>query len=325
MTDSPTVPTEPTEPTGADAAAPLIHNPADATVFAPYLPRRFDGHRAPWTLPHGKKLAVSVLLHAPSYQDVAPTGAHKPIAMQGGVGRETGEPRHGQVARLSQWDFGLTVGIWRLMDIAKAAGVPVAVALDSYGVRTMPGLATLVAAGADEIVARGSAANIILAEAMSTIEERAYILESKTAVERATGREVTGWFGPERGASLRTPALLAEAGFSWFGDWPVDERPVRLDGAATGLTAVPFALETEDMFALYTRGLPFTAYEQLLEETVDQLIIDADLVGARHLGLSWFGWVLGQACFADVAERILRKLAANPAVLLTTPGGVASL
>jgi peptidoglycan/xylan/chitin deacetylase (PgdA/CDA1 family) len=303
----------------------LIAHPADATVFAPDLPRRFDGHRAPWTLPDGKKLAVSILLHAPSYQDVVPEGSIKPTAMQGGVGRETSEPLHGQVARLSQWDFGLTVGIWRLLDIAKNAGVPVAVALDSYGVRTAPGLATLVAERADEIVARGSAANIIIGESMTREQELAYILESKATVERATGRAASGWFGPERGASARTTGLLREAGFDWFGDWAVDERPVQLDATSTGLTAVPFSLETEDMFALYGRSMRFQDYELLLEETIDQLIADADVVGARHLGLSWFGWVLGQACFADVAERTLEKLAANPAVLLTTPGGVAAL
>jgi hypothetical protein len=313
------------DPIAGSATSTLINNPADTTVFAPDLPREFDGHRAPWSLPEGKKLAVSVLLHAPSYQDVVPAGSYKPTAMQGGVGRETGEPKHGQVARLSQWDFGLTVGIWRLLDIARAANVPVAVALDSYGVRTMPGLATLVAERADEIVARGSAANIILSEAMSVDEERAYIAESKATVEKATGRSATGWFGPERGASLRTPRLLAEAGFGWFGDWPVDERPVALTGSASGLTAVPFSLEAEDMFSLYARGLSFESYELLLDETIEQLIADADVVGARHLGLSWFGWVLGQACFADVAERTLAKLAANPAVLLTTPGGVAAL
>ena len=303
----------------------LIQHPSDATVFAPGLPRTFDTHRAPWQLPAGKKLAVSVLLHAPSYQDVAPAGSFKPIAMQGGVGRDTAEPKHGQLARLSQWDFGLTVGIWRLLSIAEKAGVPVAVALDSYGARTMPGLADLVAERAQEIVVRGSAANIIIDDAMTADEERAYIAEARSAVEAATGRTASGWFSPERGNSIRTPALLREAGFDWFGDWPVDERPVALDGDATGLTALPFGLETEDMFALYTRSLAFQDYERLLEETVEQLIADADIVGGRYLGLSWFGWVLGQACFADVAERTLRRLASDPRVLLVTPGDVAAL
>jgi allantoinase len=303
----------------------LIQHPRDATVFAPGLPRAYDTHRAPWQLPAGKKLAVSVLLHAPSYQDVPPAGSFKPIAMQGGVGRDTAEPKHGQLARLSQWDFGLTVGIWRLLGIAQKAGVPVAVALDSFGVRTMPGLADLVAERAQEIVVRGSAANIILDEAMTADEERAYIAEARSAVEAATGRTASGWFSPERANSARTAGLLREAGFDWFGDWPVDERPVALDGAASGLTAVPFGLETEDMFALYTRSLAFPDYERLLDETVEQLIADADVVGGRFLGLSWFGWVLGQACFADVAERTLTKLAANPQVLLVTPGDVAAL
>ena len=303
----------------------LIDNPADATVFAPDLPRTFEAHRPPWALPDGKKLAVSVLLHAPSYQDSPPAGSHKPLAMNGGVGRDTSEPRHGQITRLSQWDFGLTVGIWRLLTIARKAGVPVAVALDQYGVRDFPGLARLVAADADEIVVRGAAANIIIDSTMTVEEERDYIASAKHAVESATGRATTGWFGPERGESPRTSALLAEAGFTWFGDWPVDERPVSLTGASTGLVSVPFALEAEDYFSLYTRGVTAATYERILNDTIDQLLADAETTGARHLGLSLFGWVSGQACFADVVERTLRRLAAHPDVLLATPGQVAAL
>lgn len=296
-----------------------------ATVFAPTLARTGDHLRAPWVLPDGKKLAVSVLLHAPTYVDVVPEGAHKPLAMQGGVGRETGEPRHGQVARLSQWDFGQTVGIWRLLDIAADAGVPVAVALDATGVATRPGLAALVAERAGEVVARGRAANVVLDPSMSEQQERAYVRSSVDAVAAATGRPVTGWFSPERGTTPRTTAVLRDAGLTWFGDWPVDERPLALVDAAAGLTAVPFSLETEDVFALYARGLPFGDYERLLLDTVDALVADADVVGARHLGLSWFGWVLGQACFADVAERVLQHLAGHPDVLLVLPGDVPAL
>lgn len=302
---------------------PLVVNPPDATVFAPDLPRAYDPHREPWQLPAGKKLAVSLLLHAPAYLDDVPAGMLKPTAMQGGVGRETSEPRHGQVARLSQWDFGLTTGIWRLLDIAQAAGVPVAVALDAQGVRTMPGLASLVASKADEIVVRGAAANVILGTGLSEEAEREYIADATTAVQEATGSLATGWFGPERSQSARTSRLLREAGYRWFGEWPVDERPVALSGASAGLVAVSHPLETEDMFSLYTRGLPFAAYEKLLDATVEALIEDAGVVGGRHLGLSWFGWVLGQACFADVAERFLRRLADRPEVLLATPGTVA--
>ncbi|WP_432501059.1 polysaccharide deacetylase family protein [Kineococcus arenarius] len=307
------------------AGGGLVLDPPDATVFAPDLPHAFDTHRRPWTLPGGKKLAVSLLLHAPAYLDDVPDGALKPQAMQGGVGRETGEPRHGQVARLSQWDFGLTVGIWRLLDIAGECGVPVAVALDAEGVQRMPGLAGGVAARADEVVVRGRAANVIVATGMDEDVERAYVAEARRAVEQATGRTARGWFGPERGQSARTTALLAEQGFTWFGDWPVDERPVVLEGASCGLVAVPHPLECEDLFSLYARGLGFRDFERVLDATVDQLVADADVVGARHLGLSWFGWVLGQACFADVAERFLRRVAAHPDVLLATPGDVAAL
>jgi allantoinase len=301
----------------------LIDNPSDAIVFAPGVTIDHDTVRAPWSLPDGKKLAVSLLLHAPAYQDTVPSDAHKPMSMAGGVGRETSEPRHGQVARLSQWDFGLTVGIFRLMKIAADQKIPIALAVDSLGVRAMPGFADAIADLPVDIVCRGMAANNILDPSMSGEEALRYIAEAKGAVEAATGRTSTGWFGPERGATFDTPSLLSASGFEWFGDWPADERPISVGGGS--ITAVPFGIETEDMFALYTRGLSFADYEVLLNRTVDQLLSDADTYGARFLGLSWFGWVLGQACFADVAERFLARLAGEPDIVMMSPGAVARL
>jgi len=201
----------------------------------------------------------------------------------------------------------------------------VAVALDAAGVRDVPGLAKGVAASGAEIAVRGQAANVILSPTMTEEAEREYIRDSKAAVEAFTGKTATGWFGPERASTPRTTTLLRKQSFTWFGDWPLDEVPVPLTGPREGLTALTFPLETEDMFELYARGVPFTDYEDLLASTIDQLVADADVTGPRFLGLNWFGWVSGQAAFADVAERTLRMLAEHPDVRIMTPGEVAAL
>lgn len=295
------------------------------TVYAPDLQRTYEPARADWFLPSGKKLAVSILMHAPAYMDNVPEGALKPLEMQGGVGRDTSEPRIGQVVRLSQWDFGLTVGIFRLMSIAEAVGVPFAVTLDQYGVEHAPGLAGEVGRRAPEIVARGRAANLVFSEEISPEKELITIRECLGTIREATGRTPAGWFSPERATSSRTHALLAQAGISWFGEWPVDETPVVVPTEPSEVVSLPFSLEAEDMFALYTRGMRFDDYEQFLKDTVQQLLEDADIVGSRFLGLSWFGWVLGQACFADVAERFLAWLVEQPEVEILLPSEVAPL
>ncbi len=79
------------------------------------------------------------------------------------------------------------------------------------------------------------------------------------------------------------------------------------------------------MFSLYARRLPFREFERQTLETVDQLIADADLLGGRFLGLSWFGWVLGQACYSDVAEHLISALSTRPEVLFVTPAEAVSL
>lgn len=320
------------EPTVANPVGGVIQHPVDAVVYAPDLPRAYDTHRAPWAgsalpAPDGgtgqsAALTVSVLVHAAGYRDAARPGSARPTSMPGGVGRDTNEPPPGQVTRLSQWDFGLSVGTWRLLDAAERAGVPVAVALDAYAALHAPGVAREVGRRAGEVVVRGLAANDVLTDAMTLEEEAEYVALSRSVVEGLTGRSTTGWFSPERAQSLRTPGVLARAGVHWFGEWPVDERPVTLAGAADGVCAVPFALETEDAYALFTRGLTVGGYERTVLDTVERLVADADLVGPRYLGLSLFGWVSGQGCFADTAERLLGLLAAHPRVVVVLPGEV---
>jgi allantoinase len=308
-------------PDTVDPGAPLDINPADAVVYAPTLPRTYDTVRGGWRA--AAPLTVSLLFHAPYYLDTLEPGQFRATAMPGGVGgaspEAAGGPPRGQVTRLSQHEFGLSSGLDRLMSAAEREGLPFAVALDAYGVTRVPRLASGVAARAGEIVVRGQAATSIISSAMSESDEVDYIRTSRAAVERATGRTADGWFGPERGLTERTTALLRREGFRWFGDWPVDERPVELDGDATGLTALPFSLATEDSHQLYGRGLRFGDFETLLDETLTQLIADAEFVGPRFLGLSWFGWVLGQACYIGVAERILARLAADPRIAVVLP------
>jgi allantoinase len=289
-------------------------NPRDAVVYAPTLPRTYDTIRGGWRA--AAPLTVSLLFHAPYYLDTLEVGQYRASAMPGGVGgaspEAAGGPPRGQVTRLSQHEFGLSSGLDRLMAAAEAHALPFAVALDSYGVSRVPRLAAAVAARAGEIVVRGQAATSIISTGMTEADERAYIRSSKLAVERATGRDSAGWFGPERGLTDRTTSLLRQEGFRWLGDWPIDEVPVELAGDATGLAALPFSLATEDAHQLYGRGMRFGDFERLLDETLTQLIADAEFVGPRFLGLSWFGWVLGQACYIGVAERVLARLAADP-------------
>lgn len=296
-------------------------NPPDATVFAPTLPRSFDTHRPAWDAP--VPLTVSLLLHAPYYLDATAEGQIRPLVMPGGVGGSAPDagsaPPHGQVARVSQYEFGLTNGLFRLMRMAESRGLDYAVALDGYGCRRVPGLARTVADRAGEIVVRGEAATSVISPQMTEAGERDYIARCREAVVGATGRAVTGWFGPERGLTDRTTRLLREAGFGWFGDWTVDEVPVSLDGPARGLTALPFSLDTEDSFQLYVRGMRFDDYEALLLDALDHLVVDAEVVGPRFLGLSWAGWVLGQACYAGVAERVMTRLVEDPAIRVVLP------
>jgi allantoinase len=304
----------------------IVNNPSDAMVFAPHLPRTYDTVRPKWQAE--KKLTVSLLLHAPFYLDTPEPGMYRPNLIPGGVGGAApdsgAKPLHGQIVKLSQYDFGLANGIYRLMDIADTYGLDFAVALDELGARRVPFLARNLSARAAELCVRGQAVTSIISPEMTPDQELAYIVRSKMAVEEETGRTVSGWYSPERAGTVHTARLVKEAGFAWTADWNIDEVPVPLGGEAEGLTSLPFSLDTEDTHQLYTRGMRFSDYERLVHEAIDQLIADADAVGPRYLGLTWQGWVLGQACYADVAESVMRRLSEDPDIQVLLPSQLLS-
>lgn len=269
--------------------------------------------------PDAGKVVVSILVHAPKLEDPLIQDGFGPFSMAGGMSIDVNGTVPGRLARLSQWDFGLTVGALRLLDEANDAGVPAAVALDKLGCEQMPGLAAETSTRAAEVVCRGWSANRIIDPGMTEADEAFYIRESMDAVSVATDHEVRGWISPEGGTTMRTPRLLKEAGVEWFGDWSSDDWPLELTGDAKGLTAVPYARAVEDMFSLYVRGMDITGYEEIVERTLRRLLEESRRGEMKFLGVNWHGWVLGQACFAETARSFLHAIASSSEVECVTP------
>src|SRR5262252_873620 len=147
----------------------------------------------------------------------------------------------------SQREYGARVGIFRVLDLLDRFGVTPSVALGAAAATRYPELVDELVRRSACFMAHGTYATRRITRRMSEAEERAFIAASRDAVRSAAGAP-TGWCGQDFNESDRTPALLAEAGFTYTTDWASDDRPFLLDH---GLVALPPQPEWNDLEAMW--------------------------------------------------------------------------
>ena len=108
-------------------------------------------------------------------------------------------------------DYGVRVGIWRLMDV-----------LDKYGMRGTVALNSAVCDHYPIIIEEGkkrnwefmghAITNSKLLTGLSEEEEKKVIRETVQTITKAVGKAPEGWLGPALAETFNTPDFLAEEG-----------------------------------------------------------------------------------------------------------------
>src|SRR6516164_2032459 len=124
------------------------------------------------------------------------------------------------VLNYSWRDYGVRVGIWRIIEAANQLGW--------------------------EWMGHGRN-NSILINKQPEDEERALIREVVETISKGTGHRPRGWLGPALSESHRTLDILAENGIDYVGDWVNDEQPYPMRVARGKMTSIPYSIELNDI------------------------------------------------------------------------------
>jgi allantoinase len=270
------------------------------------------------TWPRGAALALNVVLDLEYLELEPPAGAVQSNWLAGGLGPRP-DPN---LALLSSREYGHRVGIFRVLDLLDKHQVPASVAIDAMTAEAYPWLVHhLVERGVD-FVAHGISLSRVISSRMTPAEERGYIEQTLTRLERAIGTRPTGWMGAEQGESERTPHLLAQLGLEYVCDWSNDEQPYPMPMTEGTLWSLPTMLEYDDAFALFRRRLTLDSYRSMFCSGVDQLLLDGRVSG-RYLQLNLRPWLIGQPFRVGHLDEMLEHALASGQVWATTPGEVA--
>jgi allantoinase len=214
-------------------------------------------------------------------------------------------------------DYGVRVGIWRMMASLDRHGVRASVLLNSDVAEHYP---QIIKAGLEREwawLAHGRT-NSILHTDMSLDEERAVLTDIVSTIEKATGRRPRGWMGPGLTETHNTPALLAELGLGYVLDWTNDDQPYRLN--VPGLLSVPYSVELNDIGLFVGKSTTGPEFLQIVKDQYEQLSAEGD---GRVMALALHPFITGQAFRAKYLDQALAFLAEQPDIWLTTSDEIA--
>ncbi len=193
--------------------------------------------RKPWKLPGGARVAVYTVVNVEEW------AIDKPVAREY-VTSPAGVVTIPNVPNWAWHEYGMRVGFWRLLD-----------ALSSRKLKASAAITARVCEGAGEPVARamreagwGFMGHGYQQAALHTVEDqREFIHKSFDILKKYTGKAPMGWLGPGLHETLDSLDYLAEAGFRFVCDWPMDEQPVEMRTRSHPVVAMPYNLELSDL------------------------------------------------------------------------------
>ena len=215
----------------------------------------------------------------------------------------------------SQRQYGARVGIFRVLDVLDRFGVTPNVALGAEAARRYPELVDELLRRNACFMAHGDFAARRLTSRMTEAEERAVIAAARDAVAEAAGEPPQGWCGQDFTESARTPALLAEAGFTYTTDWANDDRPYLLGPyGEKHLVALPPQPEWNDLECMWLRRVTPPVWADGIAEAFAVLHEE----GGGVFNLTLHPWIAGQAHRISWLRAALSRVLGKPGIWRTT-------
>ncbi|MEM7795160.1 MAG: polysaccharide deacetylase family protein [Cyanobacteria bacterium P01_C01_bin.118] len=272
-------------------------------------------HRPNYDWPNGRRLAVYIGLNLEHF------------AFGEGLGAELapGGPQP-DVLNYAWRDYGNRVGVWRLLELFEALGLPVALLANSTLYDYCPEVISAFRDRNDEIVAHGrtnSERQSILSEA----DETELIRETTDIIAQHEGKVPQGWLGPWIAQSPLTPDLLQEAGYTYLLDWSCDDQPIWFNTRQSRILAVPYPQEINDIPAIAVRRTSASDFADMIIDQYDEMKQQSQEQPLVY-GIALHAYIVGQPFRLRHLRRALTHIAKDAAqhsdvVWLTHPGQIA--
>jgi allantoinase len=224
------------------------------------------------------------------------------------------------VLNYSWRDYGVRVGIWRLMDIMERYGIKGTVALNSDVCLRYP---RIIQAGNQlgwEWMGHGTS-NSIMINRQTEEEERSLVRDVVDTIEKGTGKHPRGWLSPALSESHRTLDLLAECGIEYVCNWVNDEQPYPMRVNTGSMISIPYSVEINDIPAFVDLKQSAETFGRMICDQFDVLYEDGGKTG-RVMAICLHPFLIGHPYRSKYFAQALAHITARQDVWLTTGGEI---
>lgn len=223
----------------------------------------------------------------------------------------------------SQREYGLRIGIFRVIEALQEAGICPVIAANSMAAERLPQLVQRLNDWGCEWLGHGTAATRMMHSEQSPEAQFAHIQGSLDTLARVTGHRPRGWLSQDWGSSPITCDLLARAGLNYTLDWVNDDQPYwmtpRQDGGR--LLSIPLSSEWDDVQCQWLRNMEPRAHAALAAVAFERLANECRAHQRPAVfGLPLHPWLCGMSSRIAALRALLAELRQRPDVVWTQPG-----
>ena len=234
--------------------------------------------------------------------------------------RLTNLPVNPDVLNYSWRDYGVRVGIWRMMEVMQRYGVKGTVALNSDVCARYPRIIEEGKKLGWEWMGHGNN-NSTLFAGQSEAEERALIKDVVTTISKSVGKAPRGWLSPALSETMRTLDILAENGIEYVGNWVNDDQPYPMRVKKGSMIAMPYSVEINDIPALLDLHQSPETFGQMICDQFDVLYEDGAQTG-RVMSICLHPFLVGYPHRSKYFAKALHHITSRQEVWLTTGGAI---
>jgi peptidoglycan/xylan/chitin deacetylase (PgdA/CDA1 family) len=224
------------------------------------------------------------------------------------------------VLNYSWRDYGVRVGIWRMMEVMERYGVKGTVALNSDVCARYPRIIEEGKKLGWEWMGHGNN-NSTLFAGQSEPEERALIKHVVTTISKSVGKAPRGWLSPALSETMRTLDILAENGIEYVGNWVNDDQPYPMRVKKGSMIAMPYSVEINDIPALLDLHQSPENFGQMICDQFDVLYEDGAQTG-RVMSICLHPFLVGYPHRSKYFAKALHHITSRQEVWLTTGGAI---
>ena len=213
-------------------------------------------------------------------------------------------------------DYGVRVGIWRMMEIMEKHGVKGTVALNSDVCTHYPRIIEEGNKLGWEWMGHGNN-NSTLINSQTEAEERALIKQVVGAITKGVGKAPRGWLSPALSETVRTLDILAENGIDYVGNWVNDDQPYPMKVKKGSMISMPYSTEINDIPAFLDLHQSPEVFGQMICDQFDVLYEDGAKTG-RVMSVCLHPFLVGYPHRSKYLDKALAHITSRQEVWLTT-------